>query len=116
MAKAKKNYIENDDYRRELIASHQKDQVTNELLAMFQLQIAKQMSEFTYKNSDDKHDISSGTLCVVLKKWRQCDYEREKPFAWFTRVIYNAMYHYWNKLNDKNKVTISIDCIFQESV
>lgn len=116
MAKAKKNYIENDDLRRELILSHEKDQVTNELLAMFQLQIEKQMSEFRYKNPDDKHDVASGTLCVVLRKWRSCDYNRDKPFAWFTRVIYNAMYHYWNKINEKNKLTVSFDSIFEESV
>ena len=117
MAKTpRKNYIENEEYREALIESHKLDRVSDKLLALFQLHIERQMREFKYTDEDDRHDIYSGTLCTALRKWKDCDVTREKPFAWFTRVNYNAIYHYWNKINKKNSVTVSISSIFEEQI
>lgn len=115
--KKSKNYIENEDLKRALAESHANNsQPTNELLAMFKLHIERQMREFTYKNPDDRYDAYSAAMYIVLKKWRECDLNRERPFAWFTRVIYNAIYAYWRRAHKNSSVTISISGIFEENI
>lgn len=110
------HYVDNEMLRVEIIKSKTRRSLTPNATEMLILMVDHIQSSFTYRNQADKQDCRSSAIEVVLNNWSGCDVLKEKPFAWFTRMIYNGLYAGWNHIRAERKNTISLDAIFRESV
>ena len=114
--KQKNYYLDKEEFYQEIVISNEKGQLTNKAISMIQLMITHIQRPFKYVNPDDKHDVSSRALYIALKEWKKFNIEKKNAFAYFTRLIYNAMYDSWNRLNKKNSVTVSLNQVFSEQM
>lgn len=110
------HYVDNDLLRTELVKSNILGRLTNLAFDMLMLMITEIHSSFSYVNAADKEDCQSNAIEIVLNNWHKYKIELENPFAYFTRVIYNAIYAGWNTIKQKSKQTISISHIFTDSI
>lgn len=110
-----KHYINSSSLRLELIASNVKNELTPKCLEMLLLMIDNIQSSYTYKDEADKDDCRSAAIEVILKKWKEYDVDKNNPFAFFTRMIYNGLFAGWNEIKGKGK-SISLESVFNESI
>lgn len=110
-----KDYVTNDSLRLELIKSHNEGKLTSSALEMLILMVDRIQRQFKYDDTQDKEDCRSSAIEVVLRNWQTCELTRPRPFAYFTRMIYNGLYAGWNTLA-KSRADFSISNIFNESI
>lgn len=115
MSSNKKHYVDNTSLRLELIKCHNEDKLTDKALNMLILMVDKIQLSFKYDDPQDKEDCRSSAIEVILTKWKSCDLTQPRPFAYFTRMIYNGLYAGWNALA-KHRADVSISNIFDESI
>ena len=109
-----KQYVNSESFRLALIDSNMKGELTPQCLGMLLKMVEHIQRSFKYMDQQDKEDVSSHAIEVLLKQWKKYDIERQNPFAYFTRVIYNGLYAGWNEIN-KKRTPFSISNIFTES-
>lgn len=115
--KPRKYYIDPKEFDAEIQKSFDQDQLTLRVLEMFDLMIKKIQGPFKYEyEPDDRIDVAQGALLVILEKWRGFDRTRKNPFAFYTRVIYNALFASFNELQKTRRDTISLSSIFEEDI
>lgn len=112
--KKSSNYVNPDSFRLALIESNVKGELTPACVSMLILMVGKIQSSFKYADPMDKEDCHSAALEVVLTKWQKYDCERDNPFAYFTRMIYNGLFAGWNTLA-KHRAEHSLSNVFIES-
>lgn len=109
------NYINKETFRLEILSCLANEKLSTKAIEMFQLMIYRQQRSFKYIYEQDKDDVASNAMEVVLKNWHKYDVTRINAFAYFTRMIYNGMYAGWNEL-DRKRADFSLSNIFSESV
>lgn len=116
-----KNYLTNLELQEELEKCHLNDKVSDKLALMYMKITEGLQTQFKYTDPQDKEDCLYGSLEVFMKNWKCYDMERGRPFPFFTRMAYNAIYATWNKLKlteekKKGYTTVSYDAIFTEEI
>ena len=114
--KQKNYYLDKDEFYKEIVISNEKNELTAKAISMIQLMIKHIQNPFKYVNPEDRKDIASRAMYIALKEWRKFDISKPNAFAYFTRLIYNAIYDSWNRMNKKNSMTISLNQVFSEQM
>jgi DNA-directed RNA polymerase specialized sigma subunit len=112
----KKNYVDPDEFRDEIIKSKEKDKLTSRAVEMLVLMCNHVSRINSYKYPMDREDCIAFAIEDVLRYWRGYDPEKSTyAFAYFTRMIINGLQKGWKKLypiKSINKVSLSHENIF----
>lgn len=112
MSIKKKNYLENDDLQREILASHSRGQLTNEAVRMFRLMINKISGPLPYKDQELKKDVQAWAMYVCCKKWQKYDTSQNTAFSYFTSTIINGLREGFKRYSrNSGSVHIPIDAL-----
>ena len=96
----------------EIIKSKERDELTDDALAMFQLMIENISAKKHYNDPEDKKDCWQSAYLDILMYWRGFDETKSKnPFAYFTSLIVNGLNKGWHKISGKIKTSdvVSLD-------
>lgn len=113
-------YVKNDELRKELIKSISIGELTPNCLNMLISMVDNIQRGFPYVRSNDKEDVRSTAILIVLERWNRYNPVKENAFSYFTQIIKNAIYGGWNELQGKGYTkgitVVSYSNIFDESV
>lgn len=92
MAKRKKNYLNNADLLVEIEKSREQDELTPELVKMFEMLVKKYIKHPYYNRYYNLlEDMEANALYALVKGWRKFDpNEGQNPFAYYTQTVKNA--------------------------
>lgn len=87
-----KNYVENSDLFREIMASKAQGQLTNSAVKMLELMAHRISRGGNWKSAELRRDCIAHAISVVAHKWQQYDpNESTNAFAYYTRMIINGL-------------------------
>lgn len=97
-----KNYINNADLLVQLELSRQQDQMTNELVKMFQTLCDRYGAKYNWANYSFLEDMKAYAIYMLVRTWRAFKPEKsQNPFAFFTQCIKHSFIQCLNK--EKNE-------------
>jgi len=100
------NYLNNDEFIRELELSHEKGEPTENLHIMF-FELAKNIArKYNYAKLPYSDDLIMEGYMKCIKVFRSFNMEKTNPFAYFTSVIENRMRDYIKKENKQKDLII----------
>ena len=80
-------YLKNKNILKEYHRSIERDEITPELVKMFQLLVSRISHKFYYSNPTDRQDTEAQALYQLLRAWRKFDPNKsDNPFAYYTQV------------------------------
>ena len=107
----KKNYLDQNEFRDEILLCKEKDELTPRALEMFQTMVKEISKTRMYRYETDREDCMAQAMLDILLYWRSYDPEKTQfAFAYYTRVIMNGFQKFWkkmHKLKHSNKISIS---------
>lgn len=106
----KKHYLNNENLIKELKLSHEKGQMTNNLVKMFYELIERIQRKLYYIKENSQEDCKAHAMMVIVENWHKFDMSYPNPFAYFTRVVFNGLSQGWNRNESNNgNIHISLD-------
>ncbi len=94
------NYVDPEEFRKEILASKEKNELTKRAVEMIQLMAQETSKKLKYKDEEDRKDCIAFAIMDVVKYWRSFDPEKSKyPFAYYTQIIKNGFAKGWKKLH-----------------
>lgn len=94
------NYVDPEEFRKEILLSKEKDELTKRAIEMFQLMAQETSKKLKYRDEEDRKDCIAFALMDVVKYWRSFNPEKSKyPFAYYTQMIKNGFAKGWRKLH-----------------
>jgi DNA-directed RNA polymerase specialized sigma subunit len=96
MVKNTKDYIDKEEFYKEMLLYVETKQASDNLAKMLCL-LAKNISHSSYfrgYNDADLEDMRSDAVIACLSALPKYETSRENPFAYFTRVVLNAFKYY----------------------
>jgi hypothetical protein len=100
------NYVDPEEFRREILLSKENNELTRRSLEMLQLMAEGASKKLKYKDEEDRKDCIAFALMDVVKYWRSYNPEKSKyPFAYYTQIIKNGFAKGWRKLHPVNKTS-----------
>jgi hypothetical protein len=110
------NYIDPEEFRKEILLSKERDELTPRAVEMFQIMARETSKKLKYKNEEDRKDVIAFALMDVIKYWRSYNPEKSKyPFAYYTQIIKNGFAKGWKKLHpirDVDKLSLSNENLY----
>jgi hypothetical protein len=110
------NYVDPEEFRKEILLSKEKDELTRRAIEMFQLMAEGASRRLKYKDEEDRKDCIAFALMDVVKYWRSFNPEKSKyPFAYYTQMIKNGFAKGWRKLHPisaTNKISLSNENLY----
>ncbi len=109
----KNNYIDNRELLAHIRESRAQSMLTDGAVKCLELMINRIARPLVYKSSEFKKDILAHALMIVVERWAFFD-EVKSPnaFAYYTRVIKNALAASFKKYsNKKGTIHISIEAL-----
>jgi len=110
------NYVDPDEFRREILQSKEVNELTPRALDMLQLMANEASKKLKYRDEEDRKDCIAFALMDVVKYWRSFNPEKSKyPFAYYTQIIKNGFAKGWRKLHPlsaTSKVSLSNENLY----
>jgi len=110
------NYVDPEEFRKEILLSKEKDELTRGAIQMLQLMAQEASKKLKYKDEEDRKDCIAFALLDVVKYWRSFNPEKSKyPFAYYTQMIKNGFAKGWRKLHpmsSTNMVSLSNENLY----
>lgn len=110
------NYVDPEEFRKEILLSKEKDELTPRAVQMVQLMAQETSKKLKYRDEEDRKDCVAFAVMDVIKYWRSYDPEKSKyPFAYYTQIIKNGFAKGWRKLHplsSTSKVSLSNENLF----
>lgn len=104
-AKRVKNYINNADLLVQLALSREKDQMTNELVKMFQTLCDRYGSKGNFRDYSYLQDMKAYAMYMLVRTWRAFKPEKsQNPFAFFTQCIKHSFIQCLNKERNERDI------------
>lgn len=98
MPAKKRNYLNNPDMLREIKASLEKGDMTNELVNMLMKLTERYGNHPKYCNYTYNDDMKAYALLMLCRTWHKFNPERsDNPFAFFTQCIKHSFFQYLNR-------------------
>lgn len=110
MSKRSKNYIDKKKLYQEIIKSQGSGQLTSEALKLFEQLCDNYISQFYYRNADDRNDCRQSALLDCLSAWKKFNPEvSNNAFSFFTQTIKIGLIKGWRKLYPGKLDMVSLD-------
>jgi hypothetical protein len=110
------NYVDPDEFRREILQSKEINELTPRAVEMIQLMANEASKKLKYRDEEDRKDCIAFALMDVVKYWRSYNPEKSKyPFAYYTQIIKNGFAKGWRKLHPlstTSKVSLSNENLY----
>jgi hypothetical protein len=110
------NYVDPEEFRKEILLSKERNELTPRAVQMFQLMANETSKKLKYRDEEDRKDCIAFALMDVIKYWRSYDPEKSKyPFAYYTQIIKNGFAKGWRKLHplsSTSKVSLSNENLY----
>lgn len=115
---AKKNYLENELFIKELRLSREQDKLTDKAIEYLYTLVEHLQRSYTYVDEADRYDVRQIVMLKMVEgaKWKKFDETKsDNPFSFFTTTINRDMMGGFNKLYDNvRKNSVSIDNIYKD--
>jgi len=105
------NYVDPEEFRVEILASKERDELTPKAVKMIQAMAEGASKKLKYKDEEDRKDCIAFAIMDVIKYWRSFNPEKSKyPFAYYTQIIKHGFAKGWKKLHPQSTTNqVSLD-------
>lgn len=101
--KTKKNYMDADEFREEIIECRKTNEISEQLGEFFQLLCQRNSGAFMYVDETDRQDCIQTAVLQCVKAFTKYDINTStNAFSYFTMVAINGLRAGWNKMH-RNK-------------
>lgn len=109
---SKQNYIDKQEMYDEFVRFKNGDNKAYQAIGKKLLLIAQNytnISNFIGYTQDRKDEMISDAVSTMLKYIHNYDLSKKNPFAYFTKIAYNAFKQYLNKTNKYNNRIVPLE-------
>ena len=108
----KKNYLDNEELKAEMLNCKESKVVSDKLARMFQLIVDNVARSFYWANPDDGEDCKANAVYELCKNFWKYDPENGNAFAFCSQIAYLGIAGTWRILKPKKyDGTISLTCV-----
>ena len=108
----KKNYLDNEELKAEMLKCKDSKIVSDKLARMFQLIVDNVSRSFYWANPDDGEDCKANAVFELCKNFWKYDPENGNAFAFCSQIAYFGIAGTWRILKPKKyEGTISLTCL-----
>ena len=107
----KKNYLDNEELKAEMLNCKESKIVSDKLARMFQLIVDNVARSFYWANPDDGEDCKANAVYELCKNFWKYEPENGNAFAFCSQIAYFGIAGTWRILKPKKyDGTISLTC------